>query len=77
MPTRSLPPRSNIYTLVMVLTAIVFAIGLVMNGMTLDKYNSMEAVASPTVKLPDVVASSPDDLGIHEDAPDEADIFDN
>jgi len=81
MATRALPPRNNIYALMLVVTTILFAIGLIVNGMALNKYNSTEAAAQPpTVEdLPQVRASTPADADVDAgaDIPDELDLFDN
>jgi|GEM_PF-3578931 len=81
MATRALPPRSNIYALMLVVTTIAFAIGLIMNGLNLNEYNGTQAVAKPPTAeaLPKVRASTPADADVDDgaDIHEELNLFDD
>jgi len=49
----TLPPRNNIFAVMMIITAIVFVLGIVMNGSKLSGYK-IEPAKVPTVTLPEV-----------------------
>ena len=47
------PPKNNIYTLMVVLTTVIFVIGLVINSMKLSKdYKSVTAAKRPRDFMP-------------------------
>ena len=45
------PPKSNIYALMLILTTIVFVVGLVINQMKLKEYNSLKTVKPPEINV--------------------------
>lgn len=83
MATRALPPRSNIYALMLVVTTIAFAIGLIMNGLNLNEYNGTQAAAKPPTAedaleaLPKVRAFTPADVDDGADIHEELNLFDD
>jgi hypothetical protein len=53
-----LPPKSNVYTLMLVVTAIILLIGFVLNSSKLSEYKNTKAKLLRDVKIPEVVVEA-------------------